>query len=554
MEAKIRLKYGQKQKQHPHQTLLVGVIKQHRQRQEDHKNNNSIFFVQKHVNAKRIFWLKQQQQQQQQRNVHTNVDLVGFKMPTSSVFKLTTAPVVWNFQMRMPIMLHYFVLMMILCSLVEDVVDFPFISITTHDYFVEGISVPPSFPLHCVIPFRKKKQHWQQQKQQQRFPSSSHFHHFEDEEDDTEDYYNIVRGGSSAALSVETKDAGIVASTTTTINQDDTNKNKNVVFQLINYLKNSIQQTVTATTDLYKNHQTCNTIRQKQKVYRANMERTVTADGTTADSYYVDGGISYEEYIFLLNGKVDRGKVFNLLFLMWGAPKFLPYALMFNKEMLPSPFRTLQQTPSSTHSIMLSKGRTLQRECTYLLFNTFLEMERQVSVQQDQDLYGSTTGSGGTVNPLSFLGSLFGNKKKVEEQHNLLNTIQTKAEQLLREAVSSSAASLSLASSSSPSSSSSLTATIPVSSSNLNTKQHHVNQNQPTLYDPTSVLTALAPFLYKITSKEDDDNKNDAQSSKNCKKRNTKKVSTKNRNKNNNNNLIGDFTREQKKLCTEMSS
>jgi LETM1-like protein len=154
---------------------------------------------------------------------------------------------------------------------------------------------------------------------------------------------------------------------------------------LFGYVKDSIVRTVTGCGQLYTNHQRCNEIRQKQTIYRNTVKEQWTVQGLydhLSDKEIqqklikeVHGGISYEEYIFLQMGKDDRGKVLNLGFLMWGAPRVLPYALMFNKNMLPSPF-TVTSSGSTTSSE--ATYDTLRRDRTQAIINTLLNMEKQM--------------------------------------------------------------------------------------------------------------------------------------------------------------------------------
>ena len=151
----------------------------------------------------------------------------------------------------------------------------------------------------------------------------------------------------------------------------------NIVVSLFTYVKDSVVRTATGCGQLYTNHQRCNTIRKKQSVFRAQLKEQWEQSGLYEN--YTNkqlqqllsrqqGGISYEEYIFLQRGKEDRGKVLNMGFLMWGAPRILPYALMFNKNMLPSPF--LQEDDAM--------GESWRRERTRAILNTLLTMENKM--------------------------------------------------------------------------------------------------------------------------------------------------------------------------------
>jgi hypothetical protein len=138
---------------------------------------------------------------------------------------------------------------------------------------------------------------------------------------------------------------------------------KSILVQLAGYVKDSLAKTADGCGQLWTNHGKCNDIRKKVNIHRERVKLAWEEEsGASLTPYQKDrlknlmGGISYEEYVFLQRGKEDRSKVFNLLFLMWGAPRFLPYALMFNPEMLPSSFRD-----TSTGEALwtaLSRGRS----------------------------------------------------------------------------------------------------------------------------------------------------------------------------------------------------
>lgn len=67
----------------------------------------------------------------------------------------------------------------------------------------------------------------------------------------------------------------------------------------------------TGMKELYTNHQRCNAIRQKQKDYREKLrkqwefeESTLTQTDLKARLAKVNGGITYDEFLFLVKGKV----------------------------------------------------------------------------------------------------------------------------------------------------------------------------------------------------------------------------------------------------------
>jgi hypothetical protein len=148
---------------------------------------------------------------------------------------------------------------------------------------------------------------------------------------------------------------------------------KSPIAQLTGYLKNSITRTVDGCGQLWTNHKTCNTIRAKLQHHRDDLAKTppyarMELKERKKALSAVEAGIEYEEYMFLQKGKEDRGKLMNVVFLMWGAPRFLPYALMFNPEMLPSPF--LSPGPESVLEKKSRQRSTAVLEC-------LLQLEQQ---------------------------------------------------------------------------------------------------------------------------------------------------------------------------------
>lgn len=152
----------------------------------------------------------------------------------------------------------------------------------------------------------------------------------------------------------------------------------NPALQLVGYVKDSLVRTVTGTKEMWTNHGRCNEIRAKQKDYRDKIkaqwelqEKNLSPKDMRRRLSAINGGITYDEFIFLSKGKEDRGKLMNMVFLMWSAPKFLPYALMFYPNMLPSPFAPLPDA-----SGMETKLEKLSRQRTHAVITTLLDLEK----------------------------------------------------------------------------------------------------------------------------------------------------------------------------------
>ena len=192
---------------------------------------------------------------------------------------------------------------------------------------------------------------------------------------------------SALTLAPQSIEASAVAApattgTTATLAHADENSQggNNAVVQMFGYIKDSLVRTIEGSRELWRNHGRCNEIRAKQKDYREQLkkqwefeEQGLTPQEVKKRLKNVNGGISYDEFMFLSKGKEDRAKLMNLLFLTWGAPRFLPYMLMFNQNMLPSPFSTLPDGSSNRET----KLEKLSRQRTHAVIKTLLTIEDQ---------------------------------------------------------------------------------------------------------------------------------------------------------------------------------
>jgi len=153
----------------------------------------------------------------------------------------------------------------------------------------------------------------------------------------------------------------------------------NVVVQMLGYVKDSFVRTVDGTKEMWGNHGRCKQIRVKQKEYREKLqkqwefeEKGLTPKEMKQRLAKVNGGVTYDEFVFLIKGKEDRGKLMNMVFLMWGAPRFFPYALMFYPDILPGPFAPLPDASGKE-----SKLQKLSRERTHAVIRTLLAIETE---------------------------------------------------------------------------------------------------------------------------------------------------------------------------------
>mmetsp|Transcript_2305 Transcript_2305/g.3230 ORF Transcript_2305/g.3230 Transcript_2305/m.3230 type:complete len:475 (-) Transcript_2305:1125-2549(-) len=150
----------------------------------------------------------------------------------------------------------------------------------------------------------------------------------------------------------------------------------NGVSQMVGYVKDSIVRSIDGCKLMWSNHGQCNAIRSKQKLYKQSLKDQWTNEGLLTSKEMNErlktenGGITFEEYQFLQKGKTDRAKLTQLMFMSWGAPRFLPYAIMFFPEMLPSPFLPPPKVGAET------KWESLSRTRSHAVIQTLLNIER----------------------------------------------------------------------------------------------------------------------------------------------------------------------------------
>ena len=161
--------------------------------------------------------------------------------------------------------------------------------------------------------------------------------------------------------------------------QGGTDSKGNPIGQIAGYVKTSFLRFKDGSIQLYTNHQRCKDIRMRQKAYLVECASTLPPEERKkAQKYYPSaGGVTYEEYDFLVKGKSDRGKLSNIVFMMFFASNFVPYAFMFFPEMLPSPFAPLTNAKLGGG---ISPLETLSRQRTHAVIQTLLNMERAARV------------------------------------------------------------------------------------------------------------------------------------------------------------------------------
>lgn len=205
-------------------------------------------------------------------------------------------------------------------------------------------------------------------------------------------YWSVVYGSvntayrASATATLKPTPTSSVSPTTTASSAASvvtTQKGGNAITGLFGYVKNSITRTIDGCQELWANYGTCKEIRAKVKLYQDRQKETWVRQGLYEPNskalkerlQTTIGGISFEEYAFLQKGKEDRGKLMSLAFIVFGAPRFLPYALMFQPEMLPSPLKPPQDASGGE-----TKWEKQSRERATVLLETLLQLEKDAHV------------------------------------------------------------------------------------------------------------------------------------------------------------------------------
>lgn len=187
--------------------------------------------------------------------------------------------------------------------------------------------------------------------------------------------------------------------------------NGNVVTQVAGGVKDWFVSYGDAFKQMRADHERCNTIRQKQNVFKGSLKQEweelgVEPKEIRARLNKVSGGISFDEFLFLRKGKGDREKLISLVFYASFLPKMMPYMLMFNAgNMLPDQFPKKQAFYGET------KREALSRERSHSVLKSLMNLERTARVP------------GFTLNP-------FGGSKK-RQQMEQMNTISLDVEEAL---------------------------------------------------------------------------------------------------------------------------
>lgn len=159
-----------------------------------------------------------------------------------------------------------------------------------------------------------------------------------------------------------------------------TSGNGNLIGSLFGSIKNTITRTIDGCQELWVNYGTCQEIRAKIKRHQDALSEEWVRQGLYEPKSKqlkerltkTVGGITFEEYAFLQQGEEDRGKLMSLGFLVFGAPRFLPYALMFQPEMLPSPLKPPFDSSGTGETFWEKQSR----ERSTVILETLLQLEK----------------------------------------------------------------------------------------------------------------------------------------------------------------------------------
>jgi LETM1-like protein len=158
------------------------------------------------------------------------------------------------------------------------------------------------------------------------------------------------------------------------------NSQGNVASQLVGGIKDFFVSYSDAFKAMRMDHERCNMIRQKQNRYKAALKNEWEELGVDPREIRtrlssVNGGVTFDEFLFLRKGKSDREKLISLVFYASFLPKMMPYMLMFNSgNMLPDQF------PKKPISFGETKREALSRERSHSALKMLMNLDRSAHV------------------------------------------------------------------------------------------------------------------------------------------------------------------------------
>lgn len=159
------------------------------------------------------------------------------------------------------------------------------------------------------------------------------------------------------------------------------NGNGNIATQLVGGIKEFVASYSNAIKGMRMDHERCNMIRQKQNRYKSLLKQEWEELGVDSKEIRtrmssVNGGVSFDEFLFLRKGKTDREKLISLVFYASFLPKMMPYMLMFNSDnMMPDQFPKKQTLFGET------KREALSRERSHSALKMLMSIDRKSHVQ-----------------------------------------------------------------------------------------------------------------------------------------------------------------------------
>ena len=154
----------------------------------------------------------------------------------------------------------------------------------------------------------------------------------------------------------------------------------NVAAQLVGGIKEFLVSYSDAFKAMRVDHERCNVIRLKQNRYKAALKSEWEELGLDPKEIRtrlstVNGGVSFDEFLFLRKGRSDRDKLISLVFYASFLPKMMPYMLMFNSgNMLPDQF------PKKPVSFGETKREALSRERSHSALKMLMNLDRSAHV------------------------------------------------------------------------------------------------------------------------------------------------------------------------------
>jgi len=129
------------------------------------------------------------------------------------------------------------------------------------------------------------------------------------------------------------------------------------------FIKDQISHTVSATQNSFRAHIRCNDIRSKQRSFRESLRSEWQVLGLenkviSERLKKVNGGINFDEFVFLQQGREDRIRVIRIVACALFFPKIFPYMIFYLPNGMPSHFEKPVNVMDETILKALSRQRS----------------------------------------------------------------------------------------------------------------------------------------------------------------------------------------------------